>query len=337
MARHLLESRDAFQRLRLKSQQVMLLDALDRLGSLHRAAAAIHITQPAATHLLRQLEDGLGVPLFVRHAHGMTPTAFGETMIRYARGMLRSFDHAREEMAACAEGATGLVRIGSVSGAVPSLLVPALARCKQESPRLRISVLVDTSDLLLPLLQGGDLDLVLGRLPDHFADRHLEVRVLGAEPMSIVARPGHPLAAKRRLGLDALLDCAWVLHPAGSPMRRRVDQALEDAGLSHAPDVLESASILVATALLEHSDMVSVLPSEVARHYARLRMLRILPVALPLPMAPLGIITRQGDEGTPALRQLLQLLRATWDHPPLGGPPKATQEATKKGAEAPSA
>ncbi|MBB1624397.1 LysR family transcriptional regulator [Achromobacter sp. UMC71] len=308
MAHSLLESQDVFRRLRLKSQQVMLLDALEKHGNLHRAAKAIHVTQPAATNLLRQLEDGLGVLLFVRHARGLSPTAFGETMIRYARGILHNFDHAREEMAAFAEGATGLVRMGSVSGAVPSLLVPAVARCKLAFPRLRISLLVDTSDLLLPMLLRDDLDVVLGRLPDHFVDEDLDVQLLGGEPMSIVARPGHPLATKRRLALSHLRDCAWVLHPTGSPMRRRVDQALMDAGLVHAPDVVESASILVVTALLEKSDMVSVLPSAVAQHYARFRMLKILPVALPLSMPPLGIITRKRNSHSPALKNVLELL-----------------------------
>lgn len=304
------ESSAAFRRLRIKSQQFMLLDALQRHGSLHQAAAAIHVTQPAATHLLRQLEDGLGVQLFERHARGMRPTVFGETMIRYARDTLHSFDHAHEEIAALAAGAAGRVQVGSVSGTVPSLLVAALTRCKRDSPRLRISVQVGTSDSLLPALLRGDLDVVLGRLPDQLADEHLDVQVLAAEQMSIVVRPGHPLAKKRRLGLAHLLDCTWVLHPLGSPMRSRVDQALVDAGLVNALDVLETSSILATTALLEATDMVSVLPSGVAAHYARYRMLRILPVALPLSMAPLGIITRAGRSASPALQTVLRCLQA---------------------------
>ena len=64
-----------FRRLRIKSQQVMLLNALDEHRNLRRAAAAIHTTQPAATALLQQLEEGLGVSLFDRHARGMEPTA----------------------------------------------------------------------------------------------------------------------------------------------------------------------------------------------------------------------------------------------------------------------
>ncbi|MDP3762240.1 MAG: LysR family transcriptional regulator, partial [Ramlibacter sp.] len=111
-----------FRRLRIKSRQVMLLDALDEHRNLRRAAAAIHTTQPAATALLQQLEEGLGVVLFERHSRGMEPTVYGEVMIRYARGVLHDFAHAGDEMAALAAGAAGLVRIGSVMGATPVLL-----------------------------------------------------------------------------------------------------------------------------------------------------------------------------------------------------------------------
>ena len=80
-----------FRRLRIKSRQILLLNALDEHHNLRRAAAAIHTTQPAATALLQQLEEGLGFTLFERHARGMEPTVYGEVMIRYARGVSARF------------------------------------------------------------------------------------------------------------------------------------------------------------------------------------------------------------------------------------------------------
>ena len=90
------ESSAAFRRLRLKSQQFMLLDALQRHGSLHRAAAAIHVTQPAATHLLRQLEDGLGVQLFERHRRGIVVTEKGEKLYRHAKRVIALLEETPE-------------------------------------------------------------------------------------------------------------------------------------------------------------------------------------------------------------------------------------------------
>lgn len=300
-----------FPRLRIKSRQILLLDALDEHRNLRRAAAAIHTTQPAATALLQQLEEGLGVTLFERHARGMEPTVYGEVMIRYARGVLHDFEHAGDEMAALAAGAAGLVRIGSVMGAVPALLTPGLGRFKQENPRVRITVHVDTSDLLMPALLRGDLDIVLGRLPDQFYDADLEISQLEDEPMAVVARPGHPLCGRPRLAIADVVGQTWVLHPTGSPMRRRIEQALQEAGQSSPPDIVETASILATTSLLEATDMISVTPQDVAEHYARYGMLAILPVAMPAPMAKLGLITRREKELSPAVQAFLRTLKAS--------------------------
>jgi len=298
-----------FRRLRIKSRQIMLLDALEEHRNLRRAAAAIHTTQPAATALLQQLEEGLGVPLFERHARGMEPTLYGEVMIRHARSVLHDFEHAGDEMAALAAGAAGLVRIGSVMGGVPAILTQALGRFKDGNPRVRLSLLVDTSDLLLPGLLRGDLDVVLGRLPDQFQGEDLEIELLEGEPMAVVARPGHDLFDRKTLVIGDLVGESWILHPTGSPMRRRIEQALLEASMAAPPDIVETASILATTALLESTDMISVVPLDVAQHYANYGMLAILPVELPISMAKLGIITRKEKELSPAVRGFLRTLR----------------------------
>jgi len=287
----------------------MLLDALDEHRNLRRAAAAIHTTQPAATALLQQLEEKLGVILFERHARGMEPTVYGEVMIRFARGVLHDFAYASDEMAALAAGASGLVRIGSVMGATPILLTKGLATFKAGNPRVRISLQVDTSDLLMPALLRGDLDVVLGRLPDQFYDEDLEIEQLAGEPMSVVARPGHPLFGLDKVTLSDLIPQTWILHPLGSPMRRRVEQALQHSSLAAPPDIVETSSILATTSLLEASDMISVVPLDVAQHYANHALVGILPVQLPISMANLGIITRKKKELSPAARGFLHALR----------------------------
>ncbi|MBA2964391.1 MULTISPECIES: LysR family transcriptional regulator [Ramlibacter] len=300
---------DLFRRLRIKSRQIMLLDALDAHRNLRRAAAAIHTTQPAATTLLQQLEEGLGVPLFERHARGMEPTLYGEVMIRYARSVLHDFEHAGDEMAALVAGQAGLVRIGTVMGAMPVLLTEALARFKDGHPRVRVTLQVDTSDLLIPALVRGDLDVALGRLPDQFEGGELEIETMEGEAMAVVARPGHALFDRADLQVADLVAETWILHPTGSPMRRRIEQALQEASMAPPPDIVETSSILATTALLESTDMVSVVPLDVARHYANYGMLAILPVELPISMAKLGILTRKQKDLSPAVRAFLRTLQ----------------------------
>jgi len=302
----------SFRPLRISSRQVLLLNALDEHRNLRRAAAAMHTTQPAATALLQQLEQGLGVSLFERHSRGMRPTPYGEVMIRYARGVRHDFDHAEAEIAALGRGAAGLVRVGSVMGPVPTLLTRSLSAFKAANPRVRMSILVDTSDLLIPGLVRGDLDVVLGRLPDQFDVDALDIELFDkGESMSVIARPGHPLFGAATVALADLVDLTWILHPSGSPMRTRVEAALQGASLTTALDIIETASILATTAMLESTDMISVVPRDVARHYARYGLIRVLPIELPIAMANLGIITRKAKDLSPATTGFLACLRAT--------------------------
>lgn len=299
----------AFRKLRLKGPQVMLLNALAEHSSLHRAAAAIHTTQPAATGLLRQLEEALGTPLFLRHAKGMTPTPCGEVMIRYARSVLHDFERAREEISALTAGHEGVLHVGSVMGAVPGLVASALARYKETYPKVRVSLLVESSDILLPALLRGDLDVAVGRLPDGHSDEGLELRPLQPEPMSVVVGPKHPLLREARVSVADLMRYTWVLHPEGSPMRHRIDHAVLASGATRLPDVLETASLLATTAMLERTTMISIIPAAAASHYAAYEIVRVLPLKLPLTMAPLSLITRTRREAPPALRAFCELLR----------------------------
>jgi DNA-binding transcriptional LysR family regulator len=299
-----------FATLKISSRQIALLNALGELGNLRKAAAAIHTTQPAASLLLQQLEDRLGVPLFDRLPRGMQPTLFGEVMIRYAQGALHEFEYAEAQIAELARGATGMVRIGSVMGPVPTLLTRGVLAFKAAHPKVRIALETGTSDALLPALIRGDFDVVLGRLPDQLDGHGLDIQLFEqGERMRIIARPGHPLSQRATPTLADLAPLTWILHPLGSPMRRQVENALKAARLIEPLDIIETRSILATTAMLESSDMIAVVPNDVAEHYARYGMIAILPLELPLAMANLGLLTSQARPMSAAVKALLTFLK----------------------------
>ena len=302
---------DGFRKLlKISSRQIVLLNALDELRNMGRAAASMHMSQPAASHLLQQLEEKLDVKLFERLQRGMEPTIYGEVMIRYAKSVIHDFEHAEAEIAELSKGASGLVRIGSVIEPVPVLLTRSVLAFKAENPLVRISLDVGTSDILLPALLQGDLDLVLGRIPDQLENKDLEIDFLETgEHMSVIARPGHDLVKKQKIELSDLFDLTWILHPIGSPIRLRIENALMIARMTTKLDIFETASILATTSMIESSDMISVVPHDVARHYARYGMVTILPVELPVLMVNPGIITRKSKALSPSVQKLLKCLK----------------------------
>ena len=311
---------DAALLMRLRTRQLLLLDALGREHNLGRAAAALGMSQPAATKLLQQAEEALGVKLFTRQARGMEPTPTGEILIRFARQSVIDFGFAREQVAALRSGLRGRLRIGTVPGALPQLLAPALAGYKRQHPRVAVSVLVETSDVMLGLLARGEVDLVLGRPTEGHTEDELEIVPLLAEPHVAVVRTGHPLLARAPLRLDELVRWPWILQPPGSPQRSRFESALREAGLHARLDITETASTVATTALLEASDMAAVMPASLAAHYARLGVLQVLPVELPLQVPSIHLMTRRHRELSPAAQTFAAILGASGSLARSGGP-----------------
>lgn len=305
------ESPDMSVLTRLRTRQLLLLKALDEQRNLGRAASFMSMSQPAATKLLQQLEVALGVPLFTRLARGMEPTPYGEVLVRYARRMLTDFGAVREEMVALRSGLRGSLRIGCVPGAVTELLAPALIAYKRKHGRVAVSIMVDTSDVMLAQFARGDVDLVLGRLTEDVnADEYTCEPLLG-EQQVVVARATHPLFDHAALALADLVEWPWVLQPPGSPQRGRFEAALREAGLHKRLNITETASTIVTTALLEISDMLAVMPESLAAHYARLGVLKALPLVLPIHVPPIYLITRADRVLSPAAAQFVKAILAT--------------------------
>ena len=282
--------------LRLRTRQLLLVAQLGREGHLGRAAAAMGVSQPAATRLLHEMEDTLGSLLFTRSARGMTPTPGGEVLLRYARQALNDFSAARRELAALAAGLHGTLRVGSVPSALPQLLAPVLVQFKARHARVALAVEVATSDIVLAQLGRGEVDLMLGRLIEGpHEDEHEAVPVLD-EPQVAVARQGHPLHDTESLTLRELARWPWVLQPPGSPQAGRFTAMMREAGVRQRLDITETASTIATTALLKVSDMLAVMPASLAAHYASLGVLRALPLALPLRVPDIQLVWRRARE-----------------------------------------
>ena len=277
---------------RLKLRQLELLVQLAEHQSLARAAAGMSVTQPAATKLLQEVEHTLGVALFDRLPRGMRATPYGEIMMRHARTALAALDRARDEIAALTEGASGSVAVGSVRGATSSLLAPALAAVRASRPAVRMSVLVDAAEILIPRLREARLDIVLGNIPASLAGRDLAFEPLLEESLVVVARVGHPLTRRKRLTWKEAAAGEWIVYPQETALRP-IFEALQ-------PGAIETASVVATTMMLERTDMLAVMPRDVAEHYAGRRLVEILRLKLPVTLGRIGIVTHRDRQLSPA-------------------------------------
>jgi DNA-binding transcriptional LysR family regulator len=282
-----------FIKARLKTRQLLLLLALDEEGSIQRAAQILNMSQPAASKLMKDLEDVLGVPLFERHPRGMLATGYGETMIRHARMAIAN-----------------QVRVGAITAPGITLLPSAIALIRQSRPNLNLSLQIETSDVLVERLVQGKLDMVIGRIFSGQDKTHLRYEPLVDELVCAMTRPGHPLLTAPNLRLHDLAQASWIVPPVGSVLRHRFEQMFQEQGLEIPGSLIETTAILFITKMLQQSDQIAVIATDVARYYAEHGLVAILPIPLPCQMEAFGLITRTDRLLSPAAMVTLQLIRS---------------------------
>jgi DNA-binding transcriptional LysR family regulator len=298
-----------FLRARLKTRQLLLLVAIGDEGNIHRAAEILNMSQPAASKLLKDLEDVLGISLFERLPRGMRPTWYGETMIRYARIALSSLQQAGSEIDALKSGRFGEVSVGAITGPALNLLPQALSIVAREHPSLRVQLDVESSDVLLERLSQAKLDIMIGRLFERDDKKNLFYERLADEPVCAVVRPGHPMLNVVGLKLKQLEPSPWIVPPPGSVLRHRFELMFQEAGLTIPPQLIETSSLLFTTKMLQQSSFVAVVPTDVARYYASYGMVAMLPIQLSCTMDAFGIITRRDWLLSPAAKVVLRAIK----------------------------
>ncbi|MFC3282207.1 LysR substrate-binding domain-containing protein [Litchfieldella rifensis] len=305
---------DWFLRVRLKLRHLQLFLALDEQRNLHRAAARLGMSQPAASKLLGDIESHLGVKLFDRHARGLTPNWYGEIMVRHARTMLSELHHTGEELNALREGNAGMVAVGTVMAPAVTLLTSAIERVHRDRPGLKISVDVDVSKVLVPRLLEGEFDFAITRIPAGFPTERFVFEEIGEEDICFVCREGHPLTGRSPLTLEAMAAYPWSLQPPGALMRQRVDSLFLYHGVSPPPQIVDTPDVLVSLALVDKSDTITATTREVADLLCAPQRFRILPLREALSVQPYGLVSLRHQRLSPGAGALMSTLREILAH-----------------------
>lgn len=215
----------------LTLRQLRLFEAVATHGSYSRAAEQLHLTQPAVSMQIQQLEADLGLQLLVRGGKKVHLSQSGEEMLRQTRRILHQVLIAEDAMAALHQGETGrggLLHLGVVSSAhyfAPTLLM-AFAR---HWPGVKFKLTVDRRETILALLQNHQLDVAIAGYPPSEAD--VEAETFAQNPHCIVAAATHPLARKRRIHWDALRDEPFIFREQGSATRQFFEHLLQAQSL----------------------------------------------------------------------------------------------------------
>ena len=203
-------------------RQLRVFTEVARRLSFVRAAEALHLTPPAVTMQIKELENAVGLPLFDRQGRSVSLTTTGEYFLVYARRLLATLKEADDAMARLRRLEDGLLTVGMVSTAkyfVPRLL--ADFRLEHPGVDLRLQV-TPTRDALVTLLENGECDLaIMGRPPRELATR---AEPFAAHPHVFVAPPGHPILRVGHPPASALAGQPLIAREGASGTRALMDR-----------------------------------------------------------------------------------------------------------------
>lgn len=293
----------------LKLRELRVLLAVAEQGSFRKAGRSLHLTQPAITATIAELERTLGVSLFDRTARGVTPTAHGESFIRRAAAIFGELRLAAEDIAIISRGARGTLRVGAGGGGWGlGILSAALTRLLDPHPGAFIAIREADENVLIELVKARKIDLFFSRLSPLPADPELEHRTLFEDSICVFARRTHPLAARRRVTWEELADERWVAPPPNAPSFDHTQRTLHRAGLAMPRHVIQAASASVALGMVVHGDFLC-FGTHLYHEFTVLKpLLTVLKVDLPQVTTPFGVVTLKDRNLSPLGVRLVELV-----------------------------
>ena len=299
---------------RFKIRQFALVLKLVEIGNLHDAAEALHMSQPAATKLLQEIEEALGASLFIRHPRGMKPTPSGIMTARHAELMLAELRKMQQGVDGLQQGITGYVHIGAIMASVPRPVVPALAQMMEGHPNVEVSLHVGTSDVLLRELYAGRLDFVVGSIAGAAEVDLLKYSPLLDEAPVVVAGIANPILRRQGLALKDIFSERWILPPLETPELGSIEAAFHAAGLPLPVNCTRMASMIATATLVGATNMLAVVPESMFRYFSKFQAMGLVDVQLRARVEPYGIITANNRSISPAAGTLIELIRDAAQH-----------------------
>lgn len=252
----------------LSLRHLRLVVVLGRELNLSRTAELLHTTQPAVSRSLAQLESLVGARLFDRTTKRISLTAAGASLMQHARRVLAELDLAAEEIKGIRGGISGEVRIGLLASFSADLLAIALARTREIAPDVLFVVQSYSLAGLYDALLSGRIDLMLSHAELNVDLNAVDVRKLYVEKSRILVQPGHALARRKRVSQDELATLPWVLPPADTPLRPKLNRMLSvHRKDSHRVRDVQADSTDLALSLVRHAGMAWAIASEYAHAY----------------------------------------------------------------------
>jgi len=309
----------------LTIRQLRALATVHQHKSVTAAARQLHLTQPAVTLQIRNLQALAGLPLIQRTSDGMLLTEVGREVLALSERIEAAITSCETALDMIAGKTAGRISIGAVSTA--KYFVPfAISGFSRLYPKVDISLFIGNRQEIGTALRGYDLDIaIMGRPP---VDIPMNVHLIGDHPHVIIAPTGHRLARKTRLALSDLTGETFLTREPGSGTRGLMEQLFESARLSPTIGMTMSSNETIKQAVIAGLGIAFISAHTVATELDERRLVTLdvdgLPVIrqwfvlsrkdkvlLPPAQAMLDFLSAEGARFLPRTHGRLRLTRAS--------------------------
>lgn len=293
----------------MKISQLRCLLAVAEAGTVRQAARNLNLSQSSVTKSIQLLEESLQVELFHRGTHGLSPTAAGRMLVARAKSIMSELRQARNDVETIREGTSGEIRVAASPSVSVGLLPRAVVTFRRKRPHVKFLIEEGGYPDFLPAIRLGELDFGIALVPEPPTDEDLHCELLLQDNLTPAVRTDHPLAAKGKLVLADLRDQAWVIYSHSRTGRDVFARTFTDNGLDPPTNTIECTSFSATLALVEYSDLVTLVPTQL--FVDRKRRMAVTPLFLgtPMPSWDVRVISRPLHELSPLCLAFLQDLR----------------------------
>ena len=277
-------------------------------GSFTSAAHRVHLTQAAVSVHIRQLEEELGTPLFLRVNKKLHLTEAGRALLAHSETILRAHDEAKASLTAMGGQGRGRLRVGVASTAITVRPLPEiLSEIKRKHALLDLSVVGGTSEWIIEQILKDEIDAGLVSLPVEESD--VTTETLRSDRLVAVLQPEHRLARARQITAEELAAEPLILGEKGGNTRRLIDLFFEKSGLK--PQIImELQRTEAIIKMVELGFGASVLPQGSIRTDVARGRLRAVPVRELNLRWEFGVAYLKSNYLSPALTSFVKLCRA---------------------------
>jgi LysR family pca operon transcriptional activator len=296
---------------RIKFRHLQTFLEVARQRSVGRAADVLHVSQPAVTKTIRELETVLEVRLFEKDGRGIRITRFGEVFLRHAGASVAAIQQGIDSVSRAQASSGPPLRIGALPTVSARIMPNAIQLFLDEKTGSPVKIVTGENQVLLEQLRIGVLDLVVGRLAAPEQMVGLSFEHLYSEQVVFVVRRGHPLLEGKSFNFARIRDYTILMPTRGSVIRPFAERFLLAHGIAELPVEVETVSDSFGRALLRRSDAIWIISEGVVAGDLEDGALAALPIDTSETRGSVGLTTRTDVPGSPAVEIVARTLRET--------------------------